>query len=170
MAGASPPPGTGRWAVVAVVVAFVLVGAGVLLQRKRPEPIPVRVEPAVPEQPIAFYLARADATRGEAQFARCAGCHRIERDAPHGVGPNLWGVIGARIATRPDYLRYSPALGGQSGRWDWETASRFLRDPRAFAPGTRMTFGGMRDPQQRADLLVFMNSRGGSLTPPAPAR
>ena len=104
MTGATPPPGTGRWAVVAVVLAFVLVGAGVLLM-KRPEPVPVvKVSPgppAAPEQPLAHYLARADAVRGEAQFARCLGCHNIEQGAPHGVGPNLWGVMGARTAARP---------------------------------------------------------------------
>lgn len=163
----TPPPGTGRWAVVAVLLAFLLVGAGVLLT-KRPAPVPVRVEPApspAQEQPIATYLARADAARGEFQFQRCAACHQIVEGGAHGIGPNLWGVIGGRIATRPGY-RYSPALGGRGGVWDWETTGEFLRSPRIFVPGTRMAFGGVTDPQERADLLAYLNSRGGSLTLP----
>jgi cytochrome c2 len=166
----TPPPGTGRWAVVAVALAFLLVGAGVLLT-KRPAPVPVKVSPeppAQPEQPLDYLLARADAARGEAQFTRCAGCHQIEQGAPNGVGPNLWGVMGARVASRPGHSNFSQALRDHGGTWTWQRTNAFLRSPRTEVPGTRMTFGGLLDAQQRADLLVFLNSRGGSLTLPGP--
>ena len=172
MADAPPPPGTGRWAVVAVVLAFLLVGAGVLLMG-RPAPVPVTVSPEPPaaaEQPIAFYLAQADAVRGERFFARCAACHTIGQGGPNGIGPNLWGVMGAPVASRPGHSAYSQALRNHEGRWDWERTSAFLRSPRTEVPGTRMVFGGMPDQQQRADLLLFLNSRGGSLTLPEPTR
>ena len=167
MADAPPPPGTGRWAVIAVVLTFLLVGAGVLLM-KRPQPEPIKVSPQPPaaaEQPMDVVLARADAARGEAQFARCAGCHTIAQGAAHGAGPNLWGVMGARVASRPGF-NYSPALRDHQGTWGWQRTNAFLRSPRTAVPGTRMAFGGMPDQQQRADLLVYLNSRGGSLTLP----
>ena len=167
MAAPGQPFDRGRLVLVLFGAAVGAVAAWLLLT-PRPEPVNVTIDaPAVPEQPIAVWLARADAARGEALFARCAPCHQLAEGGAHGVGPNLWGVTGGPIATRPGY-RYSNALAGHGGRWDWENASRFIRSPRAFAPGTRMAFGGIADPQDRADLLVFMNGRGGSLTLPEP--
>ncbi len=65
---------------------------------------------------------------------------------------------------------FSDALRTKGGTWDWETMSAWLTSPRTFAPGTRMTFGGMSNPQERADLLLYLNGQGGTLTvPPPPA-
>ena len=61
-------------------------------------------------------------------------------------------------------------LRGKGGAWDWDRMSEWLTSPRAFAPGTKMTFAGLSDPQARADLLLYLNSQGGNLTvPPPPA-
>ena len=166
-----PPPRTGRWAAVALAIGVGAVTAGVLV-RERPQPIPViapRPLPAGPEQPIAYYLARADIERGERYFARCAACHTINEGGPHGVGPNLWGVMGAPIGSREDYA-FSPALRTGGGSWEWEAMNAFLRSPRTFRPGTRMTFAGVSDPQERADLMFYMNRQGGTLTPPPVGR
>ncbi len=126
----------------------------------------VSPEPAAPEQPIAYYLARADAARGEAWFQRCAACHTAVQGGPHGLGPNLWGVMGSAVASRPGFTLYSPALRGLGGSWDWEKASRFLRAPRDAVPGTRMAYSGVINPQDRADVLLYLNRQGGSLAPP----
>jgi cytochrome c len=127
------------------------------------------VEPAQPEQPLSFYLARADAARGEAFFGRCAACHTIATGTTEGVGPNLWGAMGSGVAARPSYS-YSPALTAFGGRWDWERMNAFLKDPRAAVPGTRMSFAGVVDPQDRADVMLYMNRQGGRLPAPAAAR
>jgi cytochrome c len=171
MADAPPPPRTGRLAAVALLLGVAVIAAGLLL-RTRPEPEPVvaaEPAPAADPQPVGVYMARADLGRGEEYFRRCAPCHTITPGGPHSIGPNLWGVMGQPVATRPDY-RYSTALREKGGSWDWETTSRFLQSPRAFAPGTKMTFAGVRDPQDRADAMLYLNSLGGSLPPPAAAR
>lgn len=178
MAGPSPPPfNPGRLAAIFFGIAVFVIGTW-LVVRSQPEPeagpergpVPmVRPEPPPIEQPIAVYLARADAARGEPIYARCAACHTIDAGGRHGVGPNLHGVMGSALASRPGFESYSDALRQKGGRWDWETASAFLRSPRHFVPGTRMGFGGIEDPQQRADLLLYLNREGGSLTVPAAA-
>jgi cytochrome c len=126
-------------------------------------------EGAAAERPIAFYLQTADATRGQAVFARCTACHNADNGGADGLGPNLWATPGNRIAHRPAFS-YSDALRNHGGNWDWESMSAWLHSPRTFAPGTKMTFAGLSDPQDRADLLLFLNQHGGTLTiPPPPA-
>jgi cytochrome c len=77
--------------------------------------------------------------------------------------------MGNSVAHHPGFS-YSEALKGHGGTWDWDTMSAWLTSPRTFAPGTKMTFAGLSDPQDRANVMAFLNSRGGNLTiPPAPA-
>lgn len=122
------------------------------------------------EQPIAFYLQTADAGRGEGVFRKCAACHVVAPGAPNGLGPNLHGRMGAPVASVAGYS-YSDALRGHAGQpWGWDNMSAWLASPRAFAPGTKMTFAGLSDPQDRADLMVYLNAQGGNLQiPPPPA-
>jgi cytochrome c len=121
------------------------------------------------EQPIAHFLQTADAARGEAVFRKCAACHNADNGGANSLGPNLWGMMGAAIAQRAGFA-YSEPLKARGGNWDWETMSAWLQSPRAFAPGTKMTFAGLSDPQERADVMLFLNQRGGTLTvPPPPA-
>lgn len=122
------------------------------------------------ERPIAFYLQTADAARGQRAFSTCAGCHTVNQGGANGSGPNLWGVMGSNVAHRTDF-NYTASLRNKGGRWDWDTMSQWLLSPADFAPGTRMTYGGMVSPQQRADILLYLNNNvGGTLTvPPPPA-
>jgi cytochrome c len=122
------------------------------------------------EQPIAHFLQSADAARGAAAFRKCTACHNADQGGANGLGPNLWGVMGEAVAAPRGGFAFSSALSGHGGRWDWETMSAWLKSPRTFAPGTKMTFAGLSDPQERADILLFLNQHGGSLTiPPPPA-
>jgi cytochrome c len=124
---------------------------------------------AAAEAPIAHYLQTADAARGEAVFRRCQSCHNVDNGGANGLGPNLWGTAGNNVAHRPDFS-YSDALKNHGGRWDWDTLSAWLHSPSRFAPGTKMTFAGLSDPQDRADVLLYLNQHGGTLTiPPPPA-
>ncbi|PWG03917.1 c-type cytochrome [Sphingosinicella humi] len=121
------------------------------------------------EQPIAFFLASADAARGEAQFKKCAACHTINQGGPNGLGPNLWATMGKPVAHVAGFA-YSDALKSHGGTWDWDTMSEWIKSPRNFAPGTKMTFAGISKPEDRADLLAYLNSQGSNLPlPPPPA-
>jgi cytochrome c len=122
------------------------------------------------EQPIAHFLQTADAARGQGQFSKCAACHTITQGGANGLGPNLWGRMGAPIASVAGYS-YSSALQGKAGEtWSWDNMSAWIHSPRRFAEGTKMTFAGISDPQDRADLLLYLNGQGGSLqVPPPPA-
>jgi cytochrome c len=171
MAGAGPGRGKGRLVVVLLLLAVAAALAWVLIYARTPPASgsertneAASAEPA--ERPISYYLARADAARGEAYFARCAACHTIDQGGAAVVGPNLYGAMGAPIGQRPGYT-YSAALSGHGGSWDWDAMSRFLKRPSAFAPGTRMTFYGVANPQDRADVMLYMNRQGGTLPPPA---
>src|SRR6185295_12730788 len=122
---------------------------------------------AAAEAPIAHYLQTADAARGEQLFTRCKSCHTATNGGANGIGPNLWGTVGNNVARRADFS-YSDALKNHGGRWDGDTLSAWLHSPSRFAPGTKMTFAGLSDPQDRADVLLFLNQHGGTLTIPPP--
>ena len=117
------------------------------------------------EQPIAALLAGADAAKGEGVFKKCTACHTIAKGGPNGTGPNLWGVMGAPIGKHAAGFAYSPALSGKGGNWDWESMSAWLKSPRDFAPGTKMTFAGLGKAEDRANLLAYMNTQGDSPLP-----
>jgi cytochrome c len=115
-------------------------------------------------QPIEFYLAKADVAKGQQTFNKCAACHTVDQGAPNGVGPNLYGVLGEEIGKGRGFA-FSPALSGKGGNWSWTSLNEWLTSPKAFAPGTKMTFAGISNPQDRADVIAFLNSKGPSPLP-----
>ena len=122
------------------------------------------------EQPIAFFLASADPAKGEQVFKKCAACHTDSNGGPNGLGPNLWGTMGKPVAHVAGFA-YSDALKSHGGTWDWETMSAWLTSPKKFAPGTKMTFAGLSKPEDRANVMAFLNSKSDSPipVPPPPA-
>ncbi|MCJ7421512.1 c-type cytochrome [Sphingomicrobium astaxanthinifaciens] len=121
------------------------------------------------EQPIAFFLASADATRGENVFKKCSACHTVTAGGANKVGPNLYDIMGADIAAKPGFA-YSDTLAGLEGNWGWDNMSAWLQSPRGFAPGNKMTFAGLGNPQDRADVMLYLNTLGsGIAVPPPPA-
>jgi len=87
----------------------------------------------------------------------CLSCHALHADEPALEGPLLWGVMGRRIAGAEDF-DYSEALRKQQGTWDREKLDRFLAAPQVFAPGLRMTFGGVRSAADRKVVLDFLET------------
>lgn len=124
---------------------------------------------AAAEPPIAFFLQTASAARGEAQFKKCAACHTITPGGANGIGPNVHGIFGKPHGHLPTF-QYSDALKSVPGAWDWDSLSKWLKSPKAYAPGTKMSFAGISKPQDRADLLAYLNSQGSNVPlPPPPA-
>ena len=163
------------WVLGAGIVALgASIVSGEMFHQERPEkmgyPIPgVKIGPDGPgdeaEPPIANLLAAADAAKGEQVFKKCAACHTINKGGASGTGPNLWGVLGGAIGKHAPGFPYSPALAGKGGNWDWESMSQWLKSPREFAPGTKMTFAGLGNPEERANLLLYMNAQSDSPKP-----
>jgi cytochrome c len=116
------------------------------------------------EKPIAFYLASADPAKGQAVFNKCTACHNAEKGGANQLGPNLWGVLGEPVGKGHGFA-FSPALAGHGGTWDWQTMSDWLKSPKAFAEGTKMTFAGISNPQDRANVIAFLNTKSDSPKP-----
>ncbi|MED5547750.1 MAG: cytochrome c family protein [Pseudomonadota bacterium] len=102
-------------------------------------------------------LANADISNGERVARRCAACHTFEQGGANGVGPNLWGVVGADIATHAGFS-YSAALQALEGEWTYEALNHFIESPASYAPGTAMSFRGLGDEAQRFDLIAYLHS------------
>jgi cytochrome c2 len=107
---------------------------------------------------FAAMVASADAGQGEKLFRRCQACHKLE-DGANGVGPHLYGVVGRDIAGVEGF-NYSDALKGIDGAWTLDQLSAWIANPREFAPGNRMGFAGLKDEQDRADLMAYLQTIG----------
>jgi cytochrome c len=123
-------------------------------------------EGAAADVPIATLLAAADPGKGADVFKKCAACHTIAAGGPNGIGPNLHGTMGKPIASHAGF-DYTAALKGVGGNWDWDKMDAWLKSPRKFADGTKMTFAGLSNPQDRANILAYLNSQGSNLPLPA---
>lgn len=97
----------------------------------------------------------ADLENGQAKFALCRSCHTIEAGGPNRTGPNLHGVFGRQIGTAEGF-RYSEPVKTAGFAWDAAQLDKWLADPRAFLPGNRMTFAGVKDAKDRTDLIAYL--------------
>jgi cytochrome c len=147
---------------------------GEIFKHERPEKMGYPIEGVVlegdagaaeAEKPIAFYLASADPAKGEQVFKKCAACHNVDKGGANQLGPNLWGVIGEPIAQGRGGFPFSDALKKVGGAWTFENLSPWLHSPKTFAPGTKMTFAGLSDPQDRANVIAFLNEKSDSPKP-----
>lgn len=121
---------------------------------------------AAAEVPIAALLPAGDAAKGAEVFKKCAACHTVTQGGAAGIGPNLWGTLGKPVAGQAGFA-YSDALKAIGGNWDFEKMNAWLTSPRKFANGTKMTFAGLSNPQDRANILIYLNQQGSNLPLPA---
>lgn len=97
-----------------------------------------------------------DAAKGERVFnTQCKTCHTLERGGSTATGPNLYGLMARKSGTGTGY-GYSEAMRRFAVEWNDQTLARYLRDPRADMPGTKMVFAGVKQPGQIADLIAYL--------------
>ena len=128
---------------------------------------------AAADPPVALELASANPATGEALTKQqgCVACHSFNEGGKAGVGPNLYGVVGAPHGHMPGF-EYSAALKSKQGPWTYDELYEWLKKPSAYAPGTKMSYAGLADPQKRADLIDYLHTLSHSpeaLPPPPPA-
>src|SRR5947209_14652448 len=161
------------WVLFAGIVALgSSIVAGEMLHSERPEKMGYPIEgveaeaggAAAAEQPIEVYLAKADPAKGQQVFNKCMACHNADKGGANQLGPNLWNVLGEPIGQGKGFA-FSDALSKKGGNWNWDNLSQWLTSPRAFAPGTKMTFAGLGNPEDRANVMAFLNSHSDSPQP-----
>ncbi len=116
---------------------------------------------------VAELLPNANAENGAGIFKKCTACHSAEKGGATQVGPNLWGVVGRKIANMEGF-DYSDALKGKGGEWTFENLATFVHNPKAFAPGTKMIFPGIGDAAQLSDLVSYLRTLADTPAPLPP--
>lgn len=106
---------------------------------------------------ITPFLAKADVKKGEDSFKKCIQCHTTGKSESHKIGPNLWNIVMRKIASLADYA-YSSAMKEKKGEWNYENLNQLLFKPRNFAAGTKMSFVGIFDAQERANVIAYIRT------------
>jgi cytochrome c len=115
-------------------------------------------EAAPKEVPLPVRLAKASVEKGQAIAKQCQACHTLEKGGPNRVGPNLWNVVDEPRGTGRNGFNFSSAMKAKGGKWTFDELDKFLTDPRGYISGTAMTFAGIRNDQQRADVIDYLHT------------
>jgi cytochrome c len=118
---------------------------------------------------IGARLAKADVAKGTAVAKACAACHDFTKGGPNKVGPNLWDVVERAVAGHEGFA-YNEALKSKaSEKWTYDNLDAFIANPKKWAPGTKMAYGGLAKAQDRASLIAYLASLSDAPKPfPAP--
>ncbi len=128
-------------------------------------------EPEAPAVPLGVLLASADATAGQASVKKCSSCHNFGAGESNKTGPLLYGVVG-RVEGSHEGFSYSDGMLAHKANgdtWTYENLNAFLTSPKTYTPGTKMSFAGVKDPQERANILAYLQTLSPTPVPfPAP--
>ncbi|GLK79505.1 c-type cytochrome [Methylopila turkensis] len=106
---------------------------------------------------VLALLAKGDATKGEQAAKKCGACHSFDKGGAAKAGPNLYGIIGLKHAHQEGF-GYSAAMKGTSDKtWDFESMDKWLENPKGYISGTSMAFAGIKNPEERANLITYLN-------------
>lgn len=107
---------------------------------------------------VVAALPNASADSGKEVFKACTQCHTPEKGGANKLGPNLFGIVDRDIGKLASFTNYSPAMTGKGGKWTWEHLVEYLHDPRGYIPGNRMSYAGVKDVAEMADLLAYLRT------------
>ena len=157
-----------------VLVGLAILGSAAVLAGcgkagKSEEPVMPSAAPAASEAPPASESPAqkaivaalpapyntGDPVMGQAKFAQCSTCHAIAKGAPNLTGPNLYGVFGAKAAQTPGF-EFSDDLKNAKLTLDAPTLDKWIENPKALAPQTKMTFAGLKTAQDRHDVIAYL--------------
>ena len=113
-------------------------------------------KPKLPD-PITHLLAEASIEKGAKLTKACAACHSFEKGGPVKQGPNMWNTVNSDIGKKAGF-EYSDTFANATGQWDYASLNQFLAKPKAYMPGTKMNFVGLKKPQDRADVIAFLRT------------
>lgn len=143
---------------------------------ERPEKLGYVIEGAVEESAGPAEMSMAEAlnmmpaaelvSAGEKAFSKCQSCHSIDAGGANGIGPNLNGVMGGAVAGKAGF-GYSAELKALGGNWDWDRMNDWLKNPKAYVSGTKMSFAGLSKVEDRAALAMYLNANGANLPVPS---
>lgn len=118
-----------------------------------PEATDAQLKAAQAKLPAPYNTA--DLANGQTKFALCASCHTIAPGGPNMTGPNLNGVVGRKAGSVAGYS-YSDAVKNAGFSWDAAHLDKWLTNPQATLPGTKMSFMGVKDPKDRTDVIAYV--------------
>ena len=113
---------------------------------------------------IMALFASVSAADGEKVFKKCAACHSIAKGGANKIGPALWGVLGRKAGAVSDY-KYSKALAAHGKSWSFEEMNGFLIKPKDWIKGTKMSFAGLKNAEDRAAVILYMNQNSDNPLP-----
>ena len=113
---------------------------------------------------IMVLFASTNSADGEKVFKKCAACHSINQGGGNKIGPALWGVLGRKAGGVADY-KYSKALATYGKTWTFEEMNGFLKKPKDWIKGTKMSFAGLKNPKERAAVILYMNENSNAPLP-----
>jgi cytochrome c len=148
-----------------VVVAFVTIIADLTYRPKLVTKRGFEIELSADGKPVAKKVEApviladlmkiADFDRGAKIFKKCASCHNVQKGEGSKVGPALYGVVGRAKGTFAGFA-YSDGLKAKGGIWDRESINQFITKPKDYITGTKMAFAGLKKPQDRADVILYL--------------
>ena len=105
---------------------------------------------------ISALFASTSSADGAVIFKKCAACHSIAKGGGNKIGPALWGTLGRKAGTVPDY-KYSKGMVAYAKAWSVEEMDGFLLKPKDWVKGTKMSFAGLKNSKDRAAIIIYMN-------------
>lgn len=106
---------------------------------------------------VVAAIATAKPEAGQAAFKPCTACHSADKGGANKVGPNLWGIVGRKKAGHEGFP-YSEPMKAKGGDWNYNDLAHFLHDPKGFVPGTKMSYKGITEAADLADMLAYMRT------------
>lgn len=113
--------------------------------------------PAAPVD-IMPLMAKADVKAGEAVAKKCTSCHTLDKGGKNGVGPNQWNLVGSHFGHTEGFSYSSAIAGMKDKKWGFQELSDFLASPKKYLPGNKMSFAGISKPEDRANLIAYLNT------------